>query len=114
MGDKTMEKETIREFLLRGEKEEDFVIKDISTHGCSGGVISELIYYWDINKFYDKHNEEIWDEINEIGGLTELIKEKDAKLQPACDSHFKCFLTWCAVECVACKILNEREQKKSA
>ena len=109
-----MKNETIRDFLLRGEKEDNFVIKDISTHGCGSGVISELIYYWDINKFYDKHNEEIWDEINEIGGLTQLITEKDAKLQPTCDSHFKCVLTWIAVECVACKILNEREERKSA
>ena len=76
-------------------------------------MISELIYYWDINKFYDKHNEEIWDEINNWW-LNRNIKEKDAKLQPTCDSHFKCVLTWVAVECVACKILNEREERKSA
>ena len=40
-----MKNETIRDFLLRGEKEDNFVIKDISTHGCGGGVISELIYF---------------------------------------------------------------------
>ena len=107
-----MKNETIREFLLRGEKEEDFVIKDISTHGSSGGVISELIYYWDINKFYDKHHQEIWDEIEELGGLTQLGFTEDT--QPSSDKHFKCVLTWIAVEGVACKILNEREERKSA
>ena len=107
-----MKNETIREFLLRGEKEENFVIKDISNHGCGGGVISELIYYWDINKFYDKHHQEIWDEIEELGGLTQLGFTEDT--QPSSDKHFKCVLTWIAVEGVACKILNEREERKSA
>ena len=106
-----MSRETIREFLLKGEKEELFLISDISKHGCGGGTISELIYYWDINKFYDKHYEEIWDEVNEIGGLVELIK--DEKTQPNCLSHFNCLLTWVAVEGVACKILNEREEKRA-
>ena len=50
--------ETIKEFLLKGEKEEDFLISDIAKHGCGCGTVSELIYYNDINKFYDKHHEE--------------------------------------------------------
>ena len=99
-------KETIKEFLLRGEKEESFLINDVAQHGCGGGTISELIYYWDINKFYDKHYEEIWDEVNELGGLINLGFTE--KTQPTCDSHFKCVLTWLAVESVACHIINER------
>ena len=105
-----MKKETIREFLLRGEKQGSFLISDVATHGCSGGVISELIYYWDINKFYDKHHQEIWDEIEELGGLTQLGFTEDT--QPSSDKHFKCVLTWIAVEGVACKILNEREDNR--
>ena len=49
-----MNKETIREFLLRGEKEERFLISDVAEHGCSGGTISELIYYDDTVKFHDE------------------------------------------------------------
>ena len=37
---------------LKGEKEDDFLISDISKHGCGGGTVGELIYYYDINKFY--------------------------------------------------------------
>ena len=55
--------QTIREFLLKGEKEERFLISDVATHGCSGGTISELIYYDDTAKFHDKHEDEIWDEL---------------------------------------------------
>ena len=99
-------KETIKEFLLRGEKEESFLINDVAHHGCGGGTISALIYYWAINKFYDKHYEEIWDEVNELGGLINLGFTE--KTQPTCDSHFKCVLTWLAVESVACHIINER------
>ena len=55
--------ETIREFLLRGEKEKRFLISDVANHGCSGGTISELIYYDDTAKFHDKHEDEIWDEL---------------------------------------------------
>ena len=50
-------KDTIKEYLLKGEKEKGFLISDVANHGCSGGTISELIYYNDINKFYDKHHE---------------------------------------------------------
>ena len=102
--------ETIREFLLKGEKNKDFVLSDISKHGLSGGVVSELIYYNDINKFYDKHYEEVWDEINELGGLIKLGFTD--KTQPTCDSHLKGVLTWIAVEGVACRILNEREDDR--
>ena len=61
-----MKKETIKEFLLRGEKQGSFLISDVATHGCSGGTISELIYYYDTVKFYNDHEEEIWDELSNM------------------------------------------------
>ena len=99
----------IREFLLNGEKNKDFVMTDIPKHGLGGGIISELIYYYDINKFYNKHYEEIWDEIDKLGGLIEIIK--DEKNQPSTHDHFNCLMTWLAVESIACYICNEREEK---
>ena len=36
--------QTIREFLLKGEKEKSFLISDIAKHGCGGGTVGELIY----------------------------------------------------------------------
>jgi hypothetical protein len=102
--------ETIREFLLKGEKNKDFVMTDIPKHGLGGGTISELIYYYDIDKFYNKHIEEVWDEVNELGGLIEIIK--DEKNQPTSPSHFNCLMVWLAVENVACRICNEREDDR--
>jgi hypothetical protein len=58
--------ETVEQFLLRGEKEERFLITDVATHGCSGGTISELIYYNDTVQFYDDHEDEIWDELSNM------------------------------------------------
>ncbi len=104
-------KETIREFLLRGEKEERFLISDVATHGCSGGTISELIYYEDCNKFYDKHHEEIWDEVNELGGLKELIALNGLDY-PDSDDTFKCTLTWLTVESIAQRIMDEKEDDR--
>jgi len=104
--------QTIREFLLKGEREDDFLISDISKHGCGGGTIGELIYYYDINKFYDKHHEEIWEELEEIGGLKDLMSGTTKDTEPSSDAHLKCLITWLAVEGVACKILNEREEKR--
>ena len=103
-----MKKETIEEFLLRGEKQSSFLISDVATHGCSGGTISELIYYNDINKFYDKHHEKIWDEVNELGGLKELITANGLDY-PNSDNTFKCVLTWLTVESISQRIANERE-----
>ena len=105
--------ETIREFLLRGEKEESFLISDVANHGCSGGTISELIYYEDCNKFYDKHHEEIWNEVNELGGLEELITENGLDY-PDSDNAFKCILTWLTVESIAQHITNERDIDKAS
>jgi hypothetical protein len=104
--------ETIREFLLKGEKEKSFLISDVAKHGCGGGTVGELIYYEEIDFFYDKHHEEIWEELDQSGGLKDLINRTNRNTEPSSDAHFKCLLTWVAVEGVACKILNEREEKK--
>ena len=48
-----MFKDTITTDLFKGQKEERFLISDIATHGCSGGV-SGLTYYTETIAFYDK------------------------------------------------------------
>ena len=107
-------KETIREFLLRGEKEERFLISDVATHGCSGGTISELIYYDDTVKFYDKHEAEIWDELNNTAeDLGETIPFMISNFRGCknVDSAetFKNLLSWWVCEVIAQRIINERE-----
>ena len=107
-------KETIREFLLRGEKEKRFLISDVATHGCSGGTISELIYYDDTVKFYNKHEAEIWDELNNTAeDLGETIPFMISNFRGCknVDSAetFKNLLSWWVCEVIAQRIMDERE-----
>ena len=116
-----MKKETIREFLLKGEKEERFLISDVAEHGGSGGTISELIYYNDTVKFHDKNELEIWDELNtmseDFGNSTlELIASFNGGDQVDDLRTLKNLLSWWVCEVIANRIMNEREddQKKLA
>ena len=116
-----MKKETIREFLLKGEKEERFLISDVAEHGCSGGTISELIYYNDTVKFHDKNELEIWDELNTMSedfgnSPLELIASFNGGDQVYDLRTLKNLLSWWVCEVIANRIMNEREddQKKLA
>ena len=113
--------ETIRKFLLRGEKEERFLISDVATHGCSGGTISELIYYNDTAKFYDQHEAEIWDELNNLSlDLGEwpisVIKGMNGSKHIDSMGQLINLLSWWVCESISQRIMDEREddQKKSA
>ena len=106
--------ETVAEFLLRGEKEERFLISDVATHGCSGGTISELIYYEDTVKFYNDHEDEIWDELSNMAedlGQTIPFMISNFRGCKNVDSSetFKNLLTWWICEHIAARISDERE-----
>jgi hypothetical protein len=112
-------KQTIREFLLKGEKEERFLISDVATHGCGGGTISELIYYDDTVKFHDKHEAEIWDELNTLAeDLGETIPFMISNFRGCKNisdaATFKNLLSWWVCESIAQRIMDEREQDKRA
>ena len=109
-----MQTQTIKEFLLEGEKEESFLISDISKHGCSGGTISELIYYDDTVKFHDNHQEEIWDELNNQAddygySVLEFIDLLNGGKAVSSMTTLKNLLSWWICEIVAHKIEYERE-----
>ena len=106
--------ETVTEFLLRGEKEERFMITDVATHGCSGGTISELIYYEDTVKFYNEHEYEIWHELsNTADDLGETIPFMISNFRGCKNVHsaetFKNLLAWWICEHIAQRISDERE-----
>tara|TARA_Y100001937_G_scaffold89406_1_gene120906 strand:- start:23 stop:397 length:375 start_codon:yes stop_codon:yes gene_type:complete len=110
-------KETIREFLLRGEKEESFLISDVAEHGCSGGIINELIYYYDTVKFHDEHEDEIWDELNTMAddfgySIPQLIGSFNGSKHVGSMTQFKNLLSWWVCEVIAQRIMDEREQDK--
>lgn len=101
----------IRQWLVLGEKEERFLIKDIAEHGCEGGV-GGLIYYWETTAFHDEHEKEIWDIVSRFAddsGQTIMqylaIVAKDA----GSIQQLKNSLVWIAVESVAQDIEEERQ-----
>ena len=56
--------DSILDWLL--DTQERSTIKDVVQHGCSGGTISELIYYADTSAFYEKYKEEIWQRLSDM------------------------------------------------
>ena len=101
----------IRDWLLAGEAQEYFTIKDIAEHGCEGGV-SGLIYYKETARFHDDNEEEIWDIISRFAddsGQTLMqylsVVAKDARTL----TGLKNSLVWIAVESIAQDIDEERQ-----
>ena len=110
--------ETIKKYLLKGEKEERFLISDVATHGCSGGTISELIYYDDTAKFHDKHEAEIWDELitmsEDFGNSPlELIASFNGGEEVSSMTSLKNLLSWWVCEVIAQRIVDKREDQPS-
>ena len=109
-----MKKQTVEEYLLEGEKLGRFLITDVATHGCSGGTISDLIYYEDTVKFYNDHEDEIWDELRNMSedqGFSIPFLMSDFRGAKNVDSAhtFKNFLAWWICEHIAARISDERE-----
>lgn len=56
-------KMTIKDFLLTKYSDR---LDDIANHGISGGTVSELIWFTDIDEFYQEHKEEIDSIVEEV------------------------------------------------
>ena len=82
-------------------------IKDVAMYGCSGGV-SGFIYYSETEKFFDKHEDEIYDYLSDCGMLLEDYVDVDYSL--------KNDMVWAVVEawCQAQHTVNEMETEALA
>ena len=103
----------IREWLRNGEKENIFLIKDIATHGCIGGV-SGLIYYWETTKFHAEHEKEIWDLLYQYAQdagekLMDYIAAISIMKDVGSHAQFVNALVWWAVEVRAQELVAARE-----
>ena len=110
-----MFKDTITTDLFKGQKEERFLIKDIATYGCSGGV-SGLTYYTETIAFYDKHKKEIWDMLYDMSedqgfSIPFLISDFNGSRDVSDEDTFKNLLVWWAVETKAREIENDAEDE---
>ncbi len=82
----------IKDWLLKEEKEEVFLVSDISKHGCSGGVCG-IIYYNETVRFHDEHEKEIWDLLYEYAqneGLKLVDKIAQIFKQVETDAGSRC------------------------
>jgi len=96
----------IKEWVLSTQSAD--TIREIAEHGCINGTCCELIYYSDTIKFYDEHNEEIWelisDRAEDMGTSTlTYISRELANIDT--DTQFKNALTWIAVEIVCLSLI---------
>ena len=101
----------IKDWLLKEEKADVFLISDISKHGCSGGF-SGLIYYTETVRFHDEHEQEIWDLLYQYAqdeGLKLIDKLAQVSKDAGSLTQLKNQLVWWAVEVRAHDICNERE-----
>lgn len=73
---KTMETETegvkndvINFLLAQSQDSEDAegILDNILTHGCESGMVNHLIYYKDTVKYYENHESEIMEMLEELG-----------------------------------------------
>lgn len=107
---------TIKDYLL--ENYEMQTIKEITQHGCISGICSDLIYYNDTCKFHDKHEQEIWDLLDQNAqasdcSIIQLIEQFKGQKDVGSMTQFKNLLTWYAVEEIAYQIIEESENNSN-
>jgi hypothetical protein len=102
MKHKPEDENSIQGFLAVGQLQERFLISDIATHGCSGGV-SGITTYNETIAFYDKHKKEIWDMLYDMSedqgfSIPFLISDFNGASNVSDEDTFKNLLVWWAVE----------------
>ena len=82
-------------------------LRDISEHGCSSGVATNHIYYYQTSKFFDQYEDEIVDYLSDNFGeefLVDMFTDANASL-----TLYKNGMCWCYIECIAGQIVEEFE-----
>ena len=94
--------DSILDWLL--ETQEKSTIEDVTRHGCSGGTISELLYYADTSAFYEKYKEEIWRRLSDMAddlgcdSILHLIVTFNGAKEVGSHLQLKNLLAWWAAE----------------
>ena len=112
------EQDSILDWLL--ETQERSTIKDVVQHGCSGGTISELIYYADTSAFYEKYKEEIWQRLSDMAddlgcdSILHLIVTFNGSKEVGSHLQLKNLLAWGAAEDVCRGICMDWDDEERA
>ena len=111
-----MDKQKIYDFVI-AEEQDGLNIDDVIEHGCVSGVVNSLIYYSDTVKFYDEHEEEIWELLEEhsenygFDNVLQFIGSFTGSKNVGDMAQFKNLLAWWSVEETCHHLINEREDK---
>ena len=82
-------------------------LREIRDHGCSSGVANNHIYYTQTVKFFDEHEDEMFDYINDIYG--EEITAEVWNNNPNNITGYKNDLVWTYIELVADTLVEQYE-----
>ena len=109
--------DSIKDWILNNLDEGQ--VAEVVLHGCSGGVVSELIYYADSCAFYEKYKNEIWEMLwdahQEMGteSVLHLIASFNGAKDVGSDVQFSNLLAWWACEDVCREVIAEKEDKET-
>ena len=94
-------------------------VAEVVLHGCSGGVVGELIYYADTSAFYEKYKEEIWQKLSDMAddlgepSILHLIVTFNGSTEVGSETQLHNLLAWWACEEVCREVIMEKEDKES-
>ena len=110
--------DSILDWIL--DTQERSTIEDVTRHGCSGGTISELIYYADTSAFYEKYKEEIWRRLSDMAddlgcdSILHLIVTFNGSKEVGSDLQLRNLLAWWAAEEVCRGICMDWDDEERA
>tara|TARA_A100001201_G_scaffold32591_2_gene35089 strand:+ start:390 stop:767 length:378 start_codon:yes stop_codon:yes gene_type:complete len=99
---------------------EEGQIAEVVLHGCSGGVVPELIYYADSCAFYEQYEGEIWDRLDQMScdmgeaSILHLIATFNGAKSVGSHDQFRNLLAWWACEDVCREIIADKEADEEA
>ena len=109
--------DSIKEWILNNLDEGQ--VAEVVLHGCSGGVVGELIYYADSCAFYEKYKNEIWERLwdswSDLGGdsVLHFIATFNGADDVGSDDQFRNLLAWWSCEDVCREVIADKEDKES-
>ena len=107
--------DSIKDWVINNLEEGQ--IAEVVLHGCSGGVVPELIYYADSCAFYEKFKEEIWDRLSNMAddmgepSILHLIVTFNGSKEVGSELQLRNLLAWWACEDVCREIIAEKEDE---
>jgi len=117
-GKRPEKKDTITNWLILGELDDEFLVSDISTHGCDGGVPG-VTYYKETIAFHDTYEKEIWDLLKQHADenmveMRKMLFDLQNEQGSSSITQLKNDLAWWSIEVRAQEIMAARTAPAAA